>query len=109
MAQRLKTLVYSAKQIVPKATRKKIRKLKDYHEKIEAYNHAIMSNFDLRVHRIEVHIKDLDKKEVDMFHLFTKTNLLKSKIKYYYTTYHKEDFDRAIKLLKEIEKLIDNL
>jgi ribosomal protein S20 len=109
MVQRLKTLTNSAKKIISKETRRKIKKIKDKNEKIELYNHAIKSALEMKIHTLETIIKDLDKKEVDMFHLFTKTNLLKTKIKYYYTTYHKEDFEKIMKLLNEIEKDIDNI
>jgi hypothetical protein len=54
-------------------------------------------------------LKDLEKKEVDVFVIFAKTNLLKSKIKYFNTTFHKKDFIKIMGLFEEIQKEIDNI
>jgi len=109
MKERLKSLLFMGKKVVPKDVLKKIKKIKDKHEKIDVLKHAITSNLDLKLHRLEMNLKDLEKKEVDVFVIFAKTNLLKSKIKYFNTTFHKKDFGKIMDLFKEIQKEIDNI
>jgi len=109
MGERLKTLLFVGKKVVPKEILRKIKKIKDKHEKADVLKHAISSNLDLKLHRLEMDLKDLEKKEVDVFVIFAKANLLKLKIKYFNTTFHKKDFQVIMKLFKEIQKEIDNI
>ena len=109
MRERLKTLDFAAKKVVSKETRNKAKKIKDKHERIDALSNSVMSQLDLKFHSIETVLKDLEKKEVEVFHLFAKAKLLKSRIKYYNITHHKEDFVKVISLLGEIEKDLDSL
>lgn len=109
MRERLKSLLFMGKKVVPKETLKKVKKIKDEHERKDVLRHAISSNIDLKLHRIEMDLKDLEKKEVDVFVIFAKTNLLKSKIKYFNTTFHKKDFKVIMNLFEDIQKEIDNI
>jgi hypothetical protein len=109
MGERLKSLLFMGKKVVPKKTLKKVKKIKDKHEKKDVLKHAISSNLDLKLHRIEMDLKDLEKKEIDVFVIFAKTNLLKSKIKYFNTTFYKKDFKIIMDLFKNIQKEIDNI
>jgi predicted site-specific integrase-resolvase len=109
MGEEFKTFKFFAKKIIPKEILKKIKKIEDKHEKIDTLKHAISSNLDLKLHRIEMDLKDLNKKEVDVFVIFAKANLLKMKIKYFNTTFHKKDFEIIVKLFKEIEQELDEI
>ncbi len=109
MRENLKTLNFIGKKVVLKSVLKKIKKIEDKHERIDVLKHAISSNLDLKLHRIEMELKDLNKKEVDVFVIFAKANLLKMKIRYFNTTFHKKDFGMILKLFKEIEKELNKI
>ena len=109
MRERLKTLNYVGKKVIPKNVLKKVRKIKDKYEKIDVLKNAISSHLDLKLHGVEMNLKDLHKKEVDVFVIFAKANLLKMKIKYFNTTFHKKDFEIIWNLFKKIEKEMNKL
>ena len=98
-----------SKKVCSKDAIKKIKKIKDKIEKKEALVHSINSNLEIKIHRIEMDLKDLKKKEVDTFILNTKLDLLKNKFKYFKITLHKSDFQNVFKLFRELQKELNNL
>jgi len=92
-----------AKSVLPKELRRKIYRVKDRGEKINLYKHAISSNLDVRLHRVDMDLKKHGKKH-DVFHLLTKANLLNIKIKYFIIDHDKKELKKILKELKSIEK-----
>lgn len=97
-----------AKKVVPRETLKKIKKVSNKHEREELYKHSIKINLERRMSGIEELIKRYEKTH-DVFHLFAKSNLLNLKIKYFYVTHNKKDLKIALKILRDVERELENV
>jgi len=95
-----------AKKILPKDLRVKIYRIKDRDEKKKLYKHAIKSNLDIRMHRVDMDLKK-HKEKHDVFHLIAKANLLNLKIKYFVIEHDKKDLKKILKELKKVEKELE--
>ena len=109
MGENIKSIIFAAKKVVPRKVFKKARKLKDKEEKKEALKYLIKVHLDLKLHKLDMMLRDLEKKEVDVFHIRQRTNLLNTKIHSYIKTYHKSDFSKLMKLFGKVEKDLDEL
>ena len=104
----LNNLVSLSKIILPRKIRKKIKNVKDLHERINLYKHAIKSVLEIEIHNLEMLIKEKGKR-YDVFHFITKTNLLNLKIKYFIVSYDKRDFKKIKKEIKEVDSGLKKL
>lgn len=105
MRSETKKLMKVAKSVVPRNTRKKIKKLpKD--EKNHLYEHSIKSNLEMRMHYIDMALRNYND-ESDYFLINAKFDLLKSKVRYLFIDFDKKDLNHVVKLVREIEKRLD--
>lgn len=91
-----------AKQIVPKKTLRKIKKVKNKEDKLSLYKHSLKSHLDMRQIILQ-ELLERHRMRHDIFEPLVKSKLLNIKIKYFYLTHDKKALKNATKLLKEIE------
>ncbi|MDA3836623.1 MAG: hypothetical protein PF542_03295 [Nanoarchaeota archaeon] len=104
----LRDLKTVAKLIVPRETRRNIRRIKGDLERMDLYKHSIKSNLEMRIHNIEKEMNKQGKKH-DVFHLMAKAKLVNLKIKYFYITHDKKDLKELLKILKDVEGELKSL
>lgn len=92
-----------SKNVVPFNVRRKIKKVSNKKERLDLYKYSVKSFLEFELKEIEKFLIE-NKGEEDLFHISAKANLLKLKIKYYYITYHKDDFYVVQKLLNDIKR-----
>ena len=54
-------------------------------------------------------LKKLEQEEKDIFHVYVKSNLLSSKIKWFFTSFYRKELKEIMRLIKDVEKEVKNV
>jgi len=107
MKKEYKKVLAVAKKILNKEQLKKIKNIKATSDRTEGLKYLIHSLLRIRIHDLELEVAKVHKKELLIIE--SKVRLLKAKIKVFISTYHARDFAIVEKLIKEINKEINNV
>lgn len=105
----MKRLLRIAKKVVKREIFKKIKKVEDEEEKIKAMKYSIICALEEEEHRINKKIKRLENDSKDVFFIKNKAILIPSKIKHFKVDFENEDFSKLKKIIKEVNKEIENV
>ena len=105
----LKDLRRIAKKVLDKKTYKKAKKAKGSDDEAHALKYIIKSKLDSRHHKLMMQLKKLEQEEKDIFHVYVKSNLLSSKIKWFFTSFYRKELKEIMRLIKDVEKEVKNV
>ncbi len=105
----IRKLLRFAKKIVKKEHYKKIKKIDDDGELIEVLKHSLVSALKVENYSIEDSIKQLERKNKDLFFIKNKIMLIPSKIKHFQVDFNEKDFYKLVSLVDDIKKEIENV
>jgi len=100
----LKLLKGFAGKILSKSTLRKIKPINDLEWKIESLKYAIRYSLEKEYNDLYKRLKKMEFEKKEVFFVSTKLSTLRSKIRLFDVTFHKQDFENILKLLKEIKE-----
>lgn len=100
----LKLLMGFAKKILGKPTLKKIKSIEDLEWRIESLKYAIRYSLEKEYSGLHKKLKKMEFEKKEVFFVSTKLSTLRSKIRLFDVTFHEQDFENILKLLKEIKE-----
>ncbi len=100
----LKLLKGFAGKILSKLTLRKIKSINDLEWKIESLKYAIRYSLEKEYNNLYKRLKKMEFEKKEVFFVSTKLSTLRSKIRLFDVTFHKQDFENILKLLKEIKE-----
>ena len=105
----IKRLLKFANKVMKKETYKKIKKIDNEEDLLEVLKHALVSTFKIENYNMEDSIKQLERKNIDIFFIKNKVILIPSKIKHFQVDFNEKDFYKLVSLFKDIKKEITNV
>lgn len=99
MKKEFKRIKNLSKEILKKEHFKKLKKIKNTHERTEGLKYLIASKFKLKQMNLEAKCPSEKRSLI----LESKLKLLPAKIKILETSYSKRDYETILKIIKEIE------
>ncbi len=105
----IKKLLKFAKKIVKEENYKKIKTIDNEEELLEVLKHSLVSAFKIENYNIEDSIKQLERKNKDLFFIKNKVMLIPSKIRHFQVDFSGKDFYKLVFLFNDVKKELENV